>query len=266
MLSALAGLNSQLLSTNYSPDITNVDEAHKMLRMAQALHKRALQDMQTALKQDTHSQEEAQLANNAVLARHVSKTTSTPNSLCMGPCVHTTREFLESIRPHVEALHSEDRTDAIENIVRKMQHMPRTNNELDPRLCEATQAPCVMADFQKSNDYQNLNETPQKAKHAEQVLKEAQHTLQFAKDVATSHVRELEAAANQTHRLDTELSGGGVPTSSPESIRDFFHTNQLGQVPDTADIRVALDFVTNKVAPRGRASVRNDLWARWLRV
>lgn len=266
MLSSLANLNSQLLSTYYSPDSTNVAEVQQMLRNANALHARAQLDVHTAVNQDRFSGSEDKLTQEAIMGRHVSKHTSTPNSLCMGPCVHTTREFMDSIRDDLQELHGKNRIHAIENMVRKMEYMPRTANESDPRLCEGTQVACVMADFEKSNDYKNLNKQPQRAKTAEQVLKEAQHTLDMAKMVATSHVRELEAGAIHTVRLDTELSGGGVPTPSRESIRDFFHTNQLGQIPDTADIRVAIDFVTKKVAPRSRVSVRNDIWARWLHV
>jgi hypothetical protein len=237
-----------------------------MLKTARALHTRARADAYTATNQDRFNTDEFTLSKEAILARHVSKHTSSPNSLCMGPCVHTTREFLESIQPDIARLYGPDRQEAIQHLASKLDTMPRTDNNLDPRLCEGTQMACVVARFQGSNDYKNLRETPSRGDMAQQVLKEAKYTLDLAKMVAASHVRELEAGEHQFERLDIELGGGGVPTPSKDSIQDFFRVNQLGQAPDTGDIRVALDFVTGGVAPRARTAIRTDLWSRWLHV
>jgi hypothetical protein len=268
MLSSLGKLNSELLTAYYGPSAPSTRHVEHMLKSAQSLYKKAQRDAHQAVNQDRFDEEEHGLTHQAVWARHVAKHTFVPNTLCSGPCVHLTHQDINSILPLLEDIGSEKhRPRAVNQLASRLASMTPTSNPLNPRMCEKTGVPCVVFRVDRNRDSDAIESPPpQRSPAALQVLKEAKHTLEFAKLVASSQVRELDAGERKFERMEIDLKGGGRREANPEAIRDFFKMNQLGDVPDTGDIRVALDSVTSQIAPRARDSVKIDLWSKWMHL
>lgn len=268
MLSSLGKLNSELLTAYYGTTTPSTRHIEHLLKTAQSLYKRAQRDAHQAVNQDRFDEEEHGLTKQAVWARHVGKHTTIPNTICAGPCVHLSHQDLNSLLPILEDLHSDKhRPRAVNQLASQLASMSPTSNPLNPRVCEKTGIPCVVFRVDRNRDSDAIESPPPKrSPMALQVLKEAKHTLDFAKLVASSQVRELDANERKFERMEFDLKGGGIPESNPDSIRNFFKLNQLGSVPDTGDIRVALDSVTGQIAPRAQNLVRTDLWSKWMNL
>jgi hypothetical protein len=264
MLSALGKLNADLLTMYYGDEPVSAERVSKTLREANMLWRRAHANLTTAINQDRHDAEEGEMSNMAAMSRHVARHTIEPNSLCTGPCITVPRQSIHPIQQAAQGLYGPNRTHAVKQLTSELAEL--TSSPTGLRLC-STGIPCVAARFDRSNDVVNLRETkkPNREKVATQIFKEAVHVRKLANMVATSRVRELEAGDSHFSRI--ELSGGGTPrVSNHDSVKQFFRQHQLGEAPDTGDIRVALNHLTDTIAPHSRQRVKIDLWSRWIKI
>ena len=267
LLPSLGKLNADLLTAYYGDSTPSTRHIEHMLKTAQSLYGRARHDAYQASNQDRFEDEERNLEREAVWSRHVAKHTTTPNTICTGPCVHMTRADLHSIRNLTGQLQGDSRPTAVKQLASRLANITPSNNKLNPRMCEHTGIPCRAAHVERSRDSDNISAPKKRTHSSQQILREARHTLDFAKLVASSQVRELDATERNVERMDMDMSGGGQPRqSTPDTIRNFFKVNQLGGPPDTGDIRVALDSLTHRIAPRARDTVKIDMWARWMNM
>ena len=115
MLSSLGKLNSELLTAYYGSNTPSTRHIEHLLKTAQSLYKKAKKDAHQAVNQDRFDEEEHGLAKQAVWARHVGKHTTAPNTLCAGPCVHSTHKDINSILPILEDLYPKHKRQAKEN-------------------------------------------------------------------------------------------------------------------------------------------------------
>ena len=265
---ALGRLNAKLRSVHYAENPPPEREVSGLVKEARALYLQAALDARTAENQDRLDLDNTRLSRIAAYSRHVAKHTMTPNTMCPGPCVHVPRATVPELLRELTDIHGPNRTDAVKKLSSTLSSITADTPPSAPRLCESTGIPCVAARFDQSNDVRNLVvDSNVRSKLAAQILKEATHTRDFAMQVGASRVRELEADSAYHDRLDLDLSGGGEPrVSTHETVRAFFRQHQLGQAPDTGDIRVALNHVTNVLAPRVKTHVTTDLWSRWMKM
>jgi hypothetical protein len=263
MLSSLGRLNADLLTMYYGHEPVPAPRVAAALREANALYRTAARNHQVASGQDRYDAEEHTMTDMAARSRHVARHTQQPNSMCVGPCVHIPRSAVKPIQQAAQGLYGSDRTGAVKRLTRQLAKL-QPARDTEPRLC-STGVPCAAARFERSNDLANLRTPPNRQKLAAQVMKEATYTRKLANMMVTSRVRELEADDSQYLRLDLS-GGGGVPESNQDNIRAFFRQHQLGDPPDTGDVRVALNHVVARIAPHAQKHVRRDLWARWMNV
>lgn len=260
MLPALGQLNSDLLTAYYAETPARSKNVANMLKHAHSLHRRAGRDVKSAREQEQLRHDDSNLIHRASAAKHISDHTAHTNTMCAGPCARIPRRYIQPVvraRAHFET----DRVRAVGELTQLFMDMPK-GSFLDPTLCRSTGLACAVLGFDRPDPHPDST----RLKRASMIFKEAETTRELAATVANSQVRELEAGSRQLTRLD--LSGGDMVarTSSRDSVREFFETNHLGAPPDTDSIRIAIDQVGSRIAPRSRQVVTTDLWSRWVNL
>lgn len=275
MLSALGQLNSEILTSHYSPTMTPPEFVRNMIRRATALRRRAAIDAYVAHQQHNAIEEEVTLSSEAADVRHVARYTAQKNTMCVGPCVRVPHAYVRDIQHLASGLHGPERVQIVRKLARQFRELPSPTawSRDYPRLCVTTGIPCVAAQFAVSGDVRHTEGAQSKIKLsservriAEETAREATYTLQMARSAGTSQVREMEL---NTFVPPPRLRGGSsdndASLSPHDKIRKFFHYYSLGDPPaDVTDMRIALDVVSKKFAPRSRLLVVNDLWDRWV--
>ena len=267
MLSALGELNAEILSAHYGGTAPHPAATSNMVRRANALNRRAHGELRVAQDQLRAIDEDVGLARRAAITRHVARRTAHKNTMCVGPCAHVPRATVKQIRAVVPDLHGPGRVDAVARLADTLTDMPDTASTLthdNPRLCVATGVPCAAAQFDSSSDYKYaegskkvVDDAKRRVHMMDEMCREARHSLDLARSVGQSQVREMEVG-------HISLNGGGTaPAETPANIARFFHAFSLGDVPRTWDIRVALNSVSSRFAPRARDAVLADLQTRW---
>jgi hypothetical protein len=270
MLSALGQLNSQLLSSHYSSTMPHPSETTNMVRRAKALKDHATKNLQIAQQQQHLLEEDVAMIKDAAFMRHVARHTQ-KNTICVGPCVRIPIAKVQEIQNAAIKIHGKHRVDAVReltNIFKGLQHTNQWPHD-NPRMCASTGVPCVAAQIGQSDNVRRVvdmyDEYIAKGQHrvklAEEILKEAMYTADLASSTGMSQVSEMGVGQFYPH----ELNGGDTsPESTRENIANFFYMYLPGErVPDTDNMRDALEIVSKRFAPRAREDILEDLWLRW---
>lgn len=270
MLSALGALNAELLTVHYGPTMPPAETVLNLARRAAFLKHRAREDLHTARGQQLAIEEEVELATQAAYDRHVARHTINKHTLCVGPCLRVPRAQVAAIAAVVERLHGDERTAAVSELAARLRHLsPSDTYTNNPRLCVATGLPCAVAQFAQSDDVQaatamgdRVNEAARRVRHAEEVWREACHTVELARDARVSQVREMEVS-------DTaHLRGGGIPPAATHANITRFLASFGIRAPlkheHNNSMKTALDMVSKRFSTRGRERIVRDLWMRWL--
>lgn len=266
MISALGELNSELLTMHYGPVAPTVDAVSSAVRRATALQHQAELDLRIARGQQLAIEDEVRALEHAAVVRHVARYTTGKNTMCVGPCVYVARADVPALTALRQRVLGEQRPTAIQELATALRKTLTTQGTDQPRLCQATGLACAAARFNLSDDVRlaasmtgNVEAAARRVRHAAELVREAQHTMDLVNNTRISRIRELEI---QPERL-LFRGGQATPPSTPDRMRRFF--KEVGiRAPLVSDMKTALDRVSVQFAPRAREHIVRDLWARWL--
>ena len=267
MLPALGRLNADLLSAHYAPSPPESGVVCDMVRRAKALQDRAHMDCRVACAQNDALHDELELMYTAACVRHVATYVShgtTTTTLCVGPCVRVPRRHVSRLRKVFESKDVHQLTHVLRDVLNS------TTTMEDPRLCMCTGIPCVSVQFEKSDDVKHVVQLQKDARNnkrvlmAREIVKESNYTHELARQVASSHICELEVGKGGETWFGGGNSGSGSGGGGGPSVSDFFKTYALGVAHDDTCMKHSLDVASKHFAPRSRRAIVNDLWSRWM--